>query len=431
MLAPQETDDQSLAEPSVGRRSIVLAVALATAFVVLTRWPVARAAPMESDEFGYLAAIRTHWLPMHHTLFLASARAVGEVVGDPYRGFVVLDMVISALALASVWWWLRALVRPATAAAATLALAVAPLFWSYGAMAGTYPAIVLVGSFLLGVAARTRDDPRPWHPIAAAVVLAWGTAYRQDIGTSWLPVFLVILWRHRWRHALRAAALFTALNLAWLLPMLHEAGGWARYREASSEFARSAGYLNSAWNLGLVDAPVRYAAKLSMALIWTLGPGLLAAPRGLARLWRTPGGPALAALLALSVLPPMGMHLLVHFGVAGYAFHYIPALMALMALGIGRVPDSRTDQAPPRLVALAAMLAGVFWFYPAEYDRPGLRGSFDLAFARHTRIGLRTPVDGRTPHYWRTANSRPGTRLTKGDRHLGRPRSQSPFVRRP
>ncbi len=407
-IAPEVDVRQGIVKPTIGRRSIASALAIALAFVALTRWPVARTGPMESDEFGYLAAIRAHWLPMHHTLFLASARALGAAVGDAYRGFIVLDMVVSALALTAVWWWLRALVRPATATAATFALSVAPLFWSYGAMAGTYPAIVLVGSSLLGVAVRTLDDPRPWHPFAAAAVLAWGTAYRQDIGTLWLPVFLVILWAHRWRRALGAAALFAALNLAWLLPMLHDVGGWARYREASAEFAHSAGYLNSAWSLGLVDAPVRYAVKLTMALLWTLGPGLLVAPRGLGRLWRSPGGRPLAALLALSIAPALGSHLLVHFGVAGYAFHYVPALVALLALGIGRSPVSCDDRSGPRrLVALAALLAAVFWFYPTDYARPGLRGSFDLAFARHTRIGLRTPADGRTPRYWRTANSRP------------------------
>jgi hypothetical protein len=408
MIAPQEYARHRVAEPTVGFRAIASALAISLAFVAMTRWPVARAAPLESDEFGYLAAIRAHWLPIHHTLFLASARALGAVVGDAYRGFIVLDMVVSALALTSVWWWLRALVRPATAAAATLALAVAPVFWSYGAMAGTYPAIVLVGSFLLGVAVRTWDAPRPWHPIAASAVLAWGTAYRQDIGTLWLPVFLVILWAHRWRRALGAAALFAALNLAWFVPMLLDVGGWARYRQASAEFAHSAGYLNSAWSLGLIDAPLRYAVKLTMALLWTLGPGLLAAPRGLARLWREPGGRPIAALLALSVAPALGSHLLVHFGVAGYAFHDVPALMALLALGIGRTPDLGGDRSGPRrLVALSAVLAAAFWFYPTDFARPGLRGSFDLAFARHTRIGLRSRADGRTPAYWRTANSRP------------------------
>ena len=51
-------------------------------------------------------------------------------------------------------------------------------------------------------------------------MLAFGTGYRQDIGTFWLPVFVVILWQHRWKRAILAVAIFTVLNLAWLLPML-------------------------------------------------------------------------------------------------------------------------------------------------------------------------------------------------------------------
>ena len=85
------------------------------------------------------------------------------------------------------------------------------------------------------------DEPQPWHPAAAAVVLALGTGYRQDIGTFWLPVLLVIFWKHRWRPAILAGLLFTVLNLAWLLAMLREVGGWSRYRAQTAEFAYHAG----------------------------------------------------------------------------------------------------------------------------------------------------------------------------------------------
>ena len=112
-------------------------------------------------------------------------------------------------------------------------------------------------------------------------------------------------------------------------------------------------------------------------------------------------------MLALSVLPALGSHLLVHFGVPGYAFHYVPALLALTALGIGRSSATAPDAwAPARLVALAAFLAAVFWFYPTDFRRPGLRGDFDLAFARQTRAGLRTRPPHRDPEFWRTPNSR-------------------------
>ena len=155
---------------------------------------------------------------------------------------------------------------------------------------GNYTAIVAVGCFLLGVAWRTRSRPAAWHPFAAAVVLALGTGYRQDIGTLWLPVFLVILWEHRWRPAILAGLVFTVLNLAWLLPMLHDVGGWSRYRAGSAEFAYQAGYLNSVWSLGVVDATVRYGVKLGMALLWTLGPCLAFVPRGMLRLRRLDHG---------------------------------------------------------------------------------------------------------------------------------------------
>jgi hypothetical protein len=374
---------------------------------------------MESDEFGFLGQIRAHWFPMHHTLFMTLGRLLGSLAGDPYHGFLLLDVAMSGLALASTWWFLRAFVPPLAAAAGALSLGVAPVFWGYGAMAGNYTAIIAVGSFLLGIAWRGVKSRAEWQPVAAAVALALGAGYRQDIGTLWLPVFLVILYQHRWRPATQALVVFTLLNLAWLLAMLYDVGGWSRYRAASAEFAYSAGYLNSIWNLGVIDAPLRYSVKLAMALLWTLGPALLFVPRGALRLRRIENGTYLSLLLALSVLPALASHLLVHFGVPGYAFHYVPALLALIVLGIGRVNDqepgresrshrvaARLTATPARLVMAAAFLAGIFLFYPTNYDKPGWRGSFDLSFARHTRIGLRTPTPDRSPALWRTANSK-------------------------
>ena len=407
---------------------ITTAVALSMVLVFLTRLPVARPSPMESDEFGFLEQIRAHWFPMHHTLFLTAARLLGMLEGDEYRGILVLDMTMSALALVSLWWWLRALVTPRAAAAGALVMAAAPVFWGYGAIAGNYTAILGVGAFLLGVACRTWTNPQSWHPVAAGVVLALGTGYRQDIGTFWLPIFLVILWKHRWRQALLAGLLFTALNLAWLLAMLHEAGGWSRYRAQTADFAYHAGYLNSIWNLGVVDAPLRYAVKLGMALLWTLGPCLLFAPRGIRRLWWRENGGFLILILILSVLPALTSHMLVHFGVPGYVFHYVPAVLALCVVGIGATDREAAcpevtarwpgliGAAAARLVVAATFLAALFLFYPTDYDSEGWRGSFDLSFARMTRIGLRTPTPNRQPALWRTANSHAAEVLSSGRR---------------
>ena len=412
------TSQSPIHEPTAG--AIVAAVGLALAGVLATRWPVLRPSAFDFDEVGYLQTIGTFRFPMHHTLFLASARAIGDAVGDRYRGFLLLDRLVSARALAAAGWWLRALGRPATAAATTLALGAAPVFWSYGAMAGNYTAIPLVGSLLLGLAYRGGSDPKPWHPYAAAVVLALGTGYRQDIGVLWLPVFLVILWQHRWIASAQAVLLFTALNLAWLAAMLQDVGGWEEYRRASARFAEEAGRKNSVWHLGVVDASLRYALKGSMALAWTLGPGLALVPRGGWRIGRTAGGGRLGRLLTLSVVPALASHLLIHFGVPGYAFHYVPALLALLAIGIGRLPHAGdSDAAPGRLVALATVLAGVFLLYPADFGR-GPRRDFDLAIGRYSRVGLRTKTPRSDPRSWRTISSQelPGGRRASEARSL-------------
>ena len=159
-LSPQATNSEAI-EPS--RRSILIALGLSLLFICATRWPVARAQPFESDEFGFLAQAAAHWLPMHHTLFITFGRATGAYIRRCVSRFHPAGHAHERGALVSVWWMLRAIVRPATAAAAALVLGVGPVFWGYGAMAGNYTAIVLVGSFLLGVAYRGRSSPRAWH----------------------------------------------------------------------------------------------------------------------------------------------------------------------------------------------------------------------------------------------------------------------------
>ncbi len=172
-----------------GSKAVLVAAIVSMIFIGMTRWPVARKCPVESDEVQYLREISTQWFPMHHTLFKTAGRAIGKLVGDPYRGFLVLDMFTSALALVGVWWLLRAIVPSRIATAGAFVLGVGPHFWGYGAIAGNDTAIVLVGSLLMGIAIRGHRRPAAWHPNAAAMVLAIGAGYRSDLGLFWLPTF--------------------------------------------------------------------------------------------------------------------------------------------------------------------------------------------------------------------------------------------------
>ena len=65
-------DDRAATKPRVP--TIIAAVSCALVLVVLTRWPVARTVPLETDEFGFLEDVTAQWFPMHHTLFKTLAR---------------------------------------------------------------------------------------------------------------------------------------------------------------------------------------------------------------------------------------------------------------------------------------------------------------------------------------------------------------------
>ena len=159
---------------------------------------------------------------------------------------------------------------------------------------------------------------------------------------------------------------------------------------------------------------------MALAVVWTLGPGLIFVPRGLARLGSLPDGRSWRLCWPWASLPPLGSHLLVHFGVAGYSFHYLPALVALMAVGIGRAPI-----APSRDLCGSGPGCGFgaggdarrrsSCSIPADIERPGWRGTSTWRWRAYTRVGLHAEVADRAP--------RPGGPATR--RRSAFPRSTS------
>ena len=143
---------------------------------------------------------------------------------------------MSAVALVSVWWWLRALVRPATAAAAALLLGVGPVFWGYGAMAGNYTAIV-AGRCVLAGGRDPRASPARSRGIPSPRRRSWpsGPAIGPTSALFWLPVFLVILWQHRWKRAILAGVGLRRDEPGLGRRDVIDCGGWERYRRPTAD----------------------------------------------------------------------------------------------------------------------------------------------------------------------------------------------------
>ena len=96
MILPLSSASRRSTSREPRRGTILIALGIALLFVFVTRWPVVRTQPFDSDEYGFLAQMASHWFPMHHTLFMTSGRVLGLVCGDPYQGFMILDMLTSA-----------------------------------------------------------------------------------------------------------------------------------------------------------------------------------------------------------------------------------------------------------------------------------------------------------------------------------------------
>ena len=118
--------------------------------------------------------------------------------------------------------------------------------------------------------------------------------------------------------------------LAWFVPMVWLTGGLARYLEASRELADTVVKPTSVVG-GPLDATVRMSRYLLESLLVALGPLALAA---LLVPWyvRRHGWSTREWFLhRAGRVPPVLVYTLVHFGQAGYALTFLPALVILLS----------------------------------------------------------------------------------------------------
>ena len=117
--------------------------------------------------------------------------------------------------------------------------------------------------------------------------------------------------------------------LAWFVPMIWLTGGLTRYLEASRELADTVVKPTSVVG-GPLDATIRMSRYLLESLLVALGPLALAA---LLVPWyvRRYGWGTREWFLIGWTVPPVLVYTLVHFGQAGYALTFLPALVILLS----------------------------------------------------------------------------------------------------
>jgi hypothetical protein len=321
--------------------------------------------------------------PPGYILYVVLGRLVNAALDSPAGAYVVLAVAFSGLTTFAVYYLARAIYDRATALTAATLLAVSPLFWFYGSVGLTYAGEALFASTVAYLAFRALDGSRADAWLAAGYLgLAGGV--RQSFLILLFPLWLgsVVLGLRRARVVAVGLAILAAAVLTWFLPMIWLTGGLARYLAASVELADSA-VRSTAIGAGPFDVTLGMSRHLLESVLVGLGP--LAAAALLAPWYvRRHGWGRREWFLLGWIVPPVLVYTLVHFGQAGYALTFLPALVIFLSrvlvTALAHAADGfRRPRARAALTAAAVTLVvladGSFFVsarpLPRDFDTPG------------------------------------------------------------
>ena len=345
-----------------GRIDLVCASALSL-LTVLSRLPYRARIPYNWDAVQFALALDEYDISKHqphppgYILYVALGRLVNTWLADPTASYVVLAVAFSGLTTFVVYYLARAVYDRATALAAATLLAVSPLSWFYGAVGLTYAGEALLASVVAYFAFRSLlgSETDSW---LAAGYLGLAGGIRQSILILLFPLWLgsVVVGVRRGRAVMIGLLILAAVVLAWFVPMIWMTGGLERYLTASRELADSVVKPTSVVG-GPWETTVRMSRYLLESVLVALGPLALVVLLIPWYLRRYGCGSREWFLIGWTV-PPVLVYTLVHFGQAGYALTFLPALVILLAHVLLRALADVTTALPyPRL--RSALVAGV------------------------------------------------------------------------
>jgi hypothetical protein len=365
-----------------GRLDLACASALSL-LTVLSRLPYRARIPYNWDAVQFALALSEYDIGKHqphppgYILYVALGRLVNAWLADPAASYVALAVAFSGLTTFVVYYLAHAVYDRPTALAAAALLAVSPLSWFYGAVGLTYAGEALLASVVAYFAFRALQgsDTDAW---LAAGYLGLAGGIRQSILILLFPLWLgsTFLGTRRLRTILVGLAILAVAVLAWFVPMIWLTGGLARYLEASWELADTVVKPTSVVG-GPFDTTLRMSRYLLESLLVALGPLALAA---LLVPWyvRRDGWGTREWFLIGWTAPPVLVYTLVHFGQAGYALTFLPALVILLAHILLRALSNLSLVVPyPRLrsavvaavVTLVVVVNGAFFVSARPWDR--------------------------------------------------------------
>lgn len=297
-----------------------------------------------------LAEQRPH--PPGYILYVAAAAAARLLTRDSNAALVLLSVVASALTAAAVYLICRRYADRALALVIALAIATAPLAWTYGEVAMPYALLGLL-SVVLAVSLREART-RPWPAaLVASAGLGVAAGFRQDIVLLLGPLWLWMLAARPWRERFLCVVGVGLAALAWFVPSAALSGGLGGYL---GSLGGQAGRVSELSPAGGGEALLRNALLTLYALWWgLLGFALLLLAAVIAAVTARRRMSEDALFFALWLLPAALIYVTIHIGDPGYLMSMLPGLYIACAALLA--PIAR--RAPSAVVGFAALLVAV------------------------------------------------------------------------
>jgi hypothetical protein len=353
---------------------------MAAVFTVLLRLPFSAHRLWDHDSIQFALGVEKYDLAAHHPhppgypLYIGILKLLAFLGLDPLRGMVALSILGSAVGAACLVLLVSRLapVSPERGAIFAAALYAAnPLLWFYGELPLIYGVEGGLTVAIAYAALRMADGPRPF--LAACALFALAAGLRPSTAVLLAPLFLygVAVAGSRRRVTLpviaAGAGLGLVLVLAWLLPLIHAAGGYAAYRHLSSDHFRQ---LLPHTSILYGGGPPALRHNLEVLSKWGLQ-GILPGAVGLVLLYLGAPGRIAPALLSLRkhalfllvwAAPPSLFFALCHVTKAGYTLVHLPALLAAMAIAAGPGLAGRPRAAFAATLAVLGLGAALFLY---------------------------------------------------------------------
>jgi len=394
---------------------VLIAVGLALA-AIATRYPVRSRRAFNWDAVNFVLALAHYDVRLHHPhppgypAFVAMGRLLSFVIPDGNGALVATAMLLSAGAVAVLYWLGMMLFDRATGIIAALYLLFSVTFWTNGAVALAYASLALFGTLVALFAWRLHGESAETgasathvarYSLLLSAAYALGGGFRPDLLLFLAPLWLWGHWRAGRRQTAIGALVVLAIITCWAVPMVVLSGGIGEYIKVFRAYAATdvlqrysvaengpRALLVNLRDTATYTGYALYALALPVAgaAIWLLAR---------VRQWRQP----IVALFALWAAPMLLFYTWVHIGDPGYVFTFVPALLLIAArftVTVAHIKSRATSGAPanntlptqqgrPRrsryaLLVMAALVAfplasntGIFLKRPLALTAPGIR----------------------------------------------------------